>query len=113
MIVIKTMFHVAALNASIESIRGICRYLIAKQVKRQRIMKVQLLLDRRQINNTKVTNAVGVIGISNSGRRHRVYGRLDGATNTRFTHEHMVRFLGQHKTTGTAQRVKPRLCKAF
>ena len=47
MIIVKTMLHVAALDAGIESIRGVCRHLVAEQVKRQRIMKVQLLLNCR------------------------------------------------------------------
>jgi len=42
-----------------------------------------------------------------------VTGRLNCATDTGFTHEHMARFFGQHKAAGAAERIEPGLRQGF
>ena len=113
MVVIEPVFHVTAFDARVEGVGGVCRHFVSEQVKRQRIMQVQLFLNGRQIDDAEIADAVHVIGIGDAGRGHGIHCRLDGATDTRLAHEHVVCFLGQHETTGTAQRVEPGLRKAF
>eukprot|EP00043_Microstomoeca_roanoka_P022424 m.486 g.486 ORF g.486 m.486 type:complete len:462 (-) comp217_c1_seq1:31-1416(-) len=112
-VVFQPVLHVAALDARVERVGGIGRDFLTEQVERQRVMQVQLLLDRRQVDDAQIADLVDVIGVGDAVGVHHLAGPLDRAAHAGFAHEHVVRFLGQHEAAGARQRVEARLCERF
>ena len=100
MIIVNLMLKEPPLDARVEGVRRIGRNLAAKQIKAERVVHVQLFLDRRQINDAQIADLVDVIGVSDASLVHRIDRRLNGAAHASFANEHMVRFFGQHKAAG-------------
>ena len=69
-------------------------------------MKIQLFLQRWQIDHAMLANFLNIIGITDTGFVHHFKRFLYGATDTGFTNEHMMCLFGQHKAAGTGQRIE-------
>ncbi len=113
MIVVDPGLAVTALEARIEGVGGVGGDLGAEQVERQRVVQVELLLQRRQVDDAEAAHPRDVGGIVDAGRPHRLAGAQDGAADPGFAHEHVVGFLGEHEPAGARQRIEAGLRQAF
>ena len=102
-----------ALETGVEGVRRVGRDLRAEQVERQRIMQVELLLNRRQIDDAEIAHLVDIARVVDAGLLHRLAGALNGASDAGLADEHVVRFLGQHEATGARERIETGLRKAL
>ena len=69
-----------------------------KSEKRSAIFPLNLLGAKARVD----FQPLGVIGVINSSRCHRVNSRLNGAADARLPNKHMMRFLGQHEAACAA-----------
>ena len=97
---------VAALEARIEGVRRVGRNFGAEQVERQSVVQIELLLERRQVDDAERTHARDIGGVVDAGCLHRLAGALDGAADPGFAHEHVVGLLGQHEAARARKRIE-------
>src|ERR1700733_5300867 len=93
-------FLESALEPGGEGIRRIGRDFRAEQIERQRIMQIELLLHRRQIDHPELADLVHVVRILDAGSLHRLAGALDGAPDAGLPDEHVMRLFGEHEAAG-------------
>ena len=76
-----------------------------EQIHRHAVMKIQILLNGRQINHPGRPQPFRVISAQLA---HHIGGALNHPHNPAFPHEHMVRLFREHKAAGAGQRVEAR-----
>ena len=96
----------APLQAHRVEVRGVGRDLGAEEVERNRVVEVEVLLERRQIDRAVPPHVVGL------PLAHQLARALHDAPHAGLAHEHVVRLLGQHEPAGTRQRLEAALGEA-
>src|ERR1044072_9343474 len=81
MIVLDLRLAVAPLQPVVERIRRIGRDLAAEQIERERVVQVQLLLDRRQVDHAERAHFRDVARVGDAGVLHRIAGALHHAAD--------------------------------
>jgi hypothetical protein len=99
-VIVELALAEAALEAHRVVIGGVGRQLLPEQVERDRVVEVQVALQRRQVDDAEAADIVGVV------LAHDLAGTLDDAGDAAFAHEHVVGFLGQHEAAGAGERIE-------
>ena len=99
-------FFVASLESGAVERRCVGGLIGPKQVDSDRVVKVEVALQRFEIDCAGATNLDRVFGLQ---LFHHIASALDDARHTRFADEHVMSFLGQHEFGCSRQRVESRL----
>src|SRR5215469_343129 len=85
---------------------GVGGNLRAEEVEGDRAVEVQVPLDGAQVDPAVLPDVVRLV------LAHQLAGALDDAHDARLSHEHVVRFLGEHEATGARERIEAALGQA-
>src|SRR3989449_4778621 len=96
----------APLQAHRVEVRGVRRDLGAEKVERDRVVEVEVLLERRQVDRAVLPHVVG------PPVAHQLARALHDTPHAGLAHEHVVGLLGQHEPAGSRQRVEAALGEA-
>lgn len=69
-------------------------------------MQMQLLLNRRQVDDPQRADLGDIGGIGDPGLLHRLAGALHDAADAGLADEHVMRLFGQHEAAGARQRIE-------
>ncbi len=81
MIVLDLGFLIAALDAGIKGVGGVGGDFLPKQVERKRIMEIELLLNRWQVDDAQRAHLRDVVRAGDARRCHRLACPLNGAAD--------------------------------
>ena len=100
MVVITLLLLKATFETRSKIVCSVGRGFRTKQVERHAEVKVQITLQRSNVDGTVCANIIGVMFLG------ELHASIDDPRNSRCTNEHMVRLFTQHKITRSRKRIK-------
>ena len=102
-IVLQLRFAEAPFQSAGEIVRGVRRNIGAIKIERNAVVKVQVFLDRRQVNHAERAHVRWIFDLV---FLHYLASPLNNASNARLADKHMVRFFGEHEPASARKRIK-------